>query len=218
MALVRIEKAPIQSDLPMSLNNVQNIDVLIGRSVLSVDTANKLGQVHDLIVHPTQGELVGLSVRTSDESHFLLNREEIHSIGPDAVMVRADESLLSPDQSQLEGFPFAKNNLIGVKVITEDGKLLGEIANVYVHLEEMRSLFIYEVRSYILDKLLGHGLYFPASSGCAFADDATRLVVTNETEKADHKLEAIASRLFSPSGTFNPHVSVRSVHNTSPLT
>ena len=105
-----------------------------------------------------------------------------HSIGPDAVMVHSDQSLVSSDQSPIKAFPLAKNNLIGVKVITEDGKLLGEIANVYVHLGES-SLFIYEVRSSILDRLLGHALYFPASFGCAFADDATRLVVSNNTER-----------------------------------
>jgi len=200
------------------MKNIQHIDDLIGRPVLSVETANKLGQVHDLIVHPTNGEMVGLSVRISEQSHFLVNKEEIHSIGPDAVMVQSDQSLEPPDQSQLKAFPSAKHGLVGVKVITEDGKLLGEIANVYVHLEETRSLFIYEVRSSILDKLLGHALYFPASFGCALADDASRLVVSNDTERADRKLEAIASRLFSPSGSYNPQVSVRSVSNTSPLT
>src|SRR6267378_8309500 len=125
--------------------------------------------------------MVGLSVQVSDESHFLVNNEEIHSIGPDAVMVQSDQSLVSPDQSRIKAFPLAKNNLIGVKVITEDGKLLGEIANVYVHVGEL-SLFIYEVRSSILDKLLGHALYFPASFGCAFADDATLLIDSNNTE------------------------------------
>src|SRR6185503_1438 len=143
---------------------------------------------------------------------------EIHSIGPDAVMIESDQSLVPPDQSPLKTFPFAKNGLIGVKVITEDGKLLGEIANVYVHLDQAKSLFIYEVRSSILDKLLGHALYFPASFGCAFADDASRLVVSNDTERADRKLETIASRLFSPSGSYNPQVSVRSVNNASPST
>jgi uncharacterized protein YrrD len=191
------------------MSKIEAIDVLIGRAVLSVETANKLGQVHDLIVYPTKGEMVGLSVQHSDQSHFLVNNQEIHSIGPDAVMVQSDQSLVSPDQSPLKAFPFAKKNLIGVKVITEDGKLLGEIANVYVHLEET-SLFIYEVRSSILDKLLGHALYFPASFGCAFADDSTRLIVSNDTEKADRKLDAIASRLFTPSGSFAPQVSVRS--------
>ena len=206
-----------KSDLSTSMKNIQHIDDLIGRAVLSLGSANKLGQVHDLIVHPTNGEMVGLSVEISDQSHFLVSKEEIHSIGPDAVMVQSDQSLVPPDQSQLKAFPFARNGLVGVKVITEDGKLLGEIANVYVHIEETKSLFIYEVRSSILDKLLGHALYFPASSGCAFADDASRLVVSNDTERADRKLEAIASRLFSPSGSFNPRVSVRTVNNNTSL-
>jgi hypothetical protein len=47
MALVRVEKAPIQSNLLMSLNNVQNIDGLIGRAVLSVQTANKGNNILD---------------------------------------------------------------------------------------------------------------------------------------------------------------------------
>ncbi len=189
---------------------IQNIDVLIGRAVLSVETANKLGQVQDLIVHPTKGEMVGLSVQISDQSHLLVSNEEIHSIGPDAVMVNSDQSLVSPDESPLKAFAFAKNNLIGVKVITEDGKLLGEIANIYIHIEETMCLFIYEVRTSILDKLLGHALYFPASSGCAFADDSTRLVVSNDTENADRKLNALVSRLFTRSGSLAPQVSVRS--------
>ncbi len=124
-------------------------------------------------------------------------------------MLHSDQSLVSSDQSPIKAFPLAKNNLIGVKVFTEDGKLLGEIANVYVHLGES-SLFGYEVRSSILDKLLGHALYFPASFGCAFADDASRLVVSNDTEKADRRLEAIVSRLFEPSASFTPQVVVRS--------
>src|SRR5687767_10288619 len=115
------------------MKNIQHIDELIGRAVLSLGSANKLGQVHDLIVHPTSGEMVGLSVQISEQSHFLVSKSEIHSIGFDAVMVQSDQSLVPPDQSRLKAFPCAKNGLIGVKVITEDGKLLGEIANVYIH-------------------------------------------------------------------------------------
>src|SRR5260370_13101096 len=194
------------------MSEIQGIDVLIGRAVLSVETANKLGQVHDLIVHPTKGEMVGLSVQLSDQSHFLVNNEEIHSIGRDAFMLQSDQSLVSPDQSSLKAFPFAKSNLIGVKLITEHGNLLVEIANIYLHLEETKSLFIYEVRSSILDKLLGHALYFPASFGSAFAADSTRLIVSNDTEKADRTLDGIVSRLFTTSGSFAPPR--RSPHRT----
>ncbi len=191
------------------MSKIDGIDVLIGRIVLSVESASELGHVYDLVVHPTKGELAGLLVQRSDQSQALVSQEEIHSVGPDAVMVHSDQSLVSSDQSPIKAFPLAKNNLIGVTVITEGGKLLGEISNVYVHFGEL-SLFIYEVRSSMLDKLLGHALYFPASSGCAFADDAKRLVVSNDTEKADRKLDAIVSRLFESSASFTPQVIVRS--------
>src|SRR5258706_8891332 len=163
------------------MSNIQGIEVLIGRPVLSVDSANNLGEVYDLIVHPTKGELIGLCIQNSDQSLFLVEQDQIHSIGPDAVMVQSDGALVPADQSPLKALPLAKNNLAGIKVFTEDGKSLGEIANIYFHLEMNLGVFIYEVRSSILDKLLGHSLYFPASLGCALAEDATRLVVSNET-------------------------------------
>jgi uncharacterized protein YrrD len=196
----------------VTTSKIQQISALIGRPVVSVETANELGHVYDLIVHPTRGEMVGLSVQSSEENTLLVSRDDIHSVGLSAVMVKSDQSLCSTEQSPLAEFPLAKNTLIGVSVITEDGKLLGEIANVYFYSDETSAIFIYEVRSSILDKLLGHGLYFPASQGSAFADDASRLVVSSDTENADHKLDAIASRLFSPSGSFAPQVVVRS-HN-----
>src|SRR6266481_6612507 len=191
------------------MSKIDGIDVLIGRAVLSVESANELGHVYDLVVHPTKGELAGLSVQISDQSQVLVSQDEIHSIGPDAVMVNSDQSLVAFDQSPIKAFPLARINLIGVEVITQDGKLLGEISNVYVHLGDA-SLFVYEVRSSLLDKLLGHALYFPASFGCAFADDASRLIVSNNTEKADRKLNTIVSRLFEPSAPLTPQVVVRS--------
>jgi hypothetical protein len=124
-------------------------------------------------------------------------------------MVARDEALISPDQSALKSLPLAKANLIGVKVITEGGEVLGEIANVFVLVGEP-SFFIYEVRSSILDRLLGHSLYFPASFGCALSEDATRLVVSNETEKADRKLEAAANHFFGSSEPGGPQIIVRS--------
>jgi uncharacterized protein YrrD len=193
------------------MTSVQNIDTLIGRPVLSLESANKLGYVHDLTVDPLKGQLAGLSVQKLDDGQALVDRQDIHSIGPDAVMVVREQSLVSPDQSALQSLPLARTNLIGVKVITEGGEVLGEIAKVYIHIAETSS-FIYEVRSSILDKLLGHALYFPAALGCAFSDDATRLVVSNETEKADRKLETATNRLFGPAEPGIPQIIVRS-HN-----
>jgi uncharacterized protein YrrD len=193
-----------------STGNISSIDILIGRTVLSRSTANKIGQIHDLIVDPAKGELTGLSVQLPDESLRLVDCREIYSFGPDAVMVNSDESAIPLQDSPLKASPLAKNNLLGVKVITEGGKLLGQVTHVYIHLAET-SLFVYEVRLSLLDKLLGHTLYFPASWGCALAEDATRLVVSNDAaEKADHTLDALAARLFGPPKDEGPVVVVRS--------
>jgi len=193
-----------------STGGISSIDNLIGGNVLSRSTANKLGQVHDLIVDVAGGGLLGLSVQTTDEGLRLVERGEIYSFGPDAVMIKADESAVAVEDSPLKASPLAKHNLTGVNVVTEGGRLLGQIVNVYIHLAET-PLFIYEVRSSILDKLLGHSLYFPASLGIALSEDLTRLVVAEEAgEKGNNSLDALASRLFGPPKEEEPIVVVRS--------
>jgi uncharacterized protein YrrD len=193
-----------------STGNINSIAILIGRIVLSRATANKLGPIHDLIVDPIKGELAGLAVQMPDETLRLIDYREIYSFGPDAVMINSDESATQAQDSALQGLPLAKQHLMGVKVITEVGKVLGQIANIYIRLAETSPLF-YEVRSSLLDKLLGHSLYFPASFGCALSEDAARLVVANDAaEKADHTLEALATRLFGPPKDEDPVVVVRS--------
>jgi len=178
--------------------NINSIETLIGRTVLARSTANKIGRVHDLIIDVAKGELVGISVQIPDESLRLIEGRDIHGFGPDAVMITADESAVMVQDSSLKMLPLAKHNLIGSNVVTESGKLLGQVANVYMRLSDTVML-IYEVRSSILDKLLGHALFFPASQGRALSADFTRIVVAEDTEtKADHSLAALETRLFSP--------------------
>lgn len=202
------------------MNNVQDIDNIIGRPVLSLESANELGRVHDLIVDPLEGQLAGLSIQRLDQSYALVDNHEIHSIGPDAVMIDDEESLTLPEQSTIKALPQAKHELIGVKVITESGQLLGKIANLFMHSAETPvrraepPVLIYEVRSSILDKLLGHSFFFPAALGCAFSADRTSLVVTNDTQRAEHSLESAVKRIFGPSIASyepgGPEVTVRS--------
>jgi uncharacterized protein YrrD len=181
-----------------SAGNVHSIDFLIGRPVLSRATANMLGLTHDVLIDPAKGELAGLSVRLADATLRLVDYKEIYSFGPDAVMINDDASAVPVEVSPLKVLPLAKSNLTGVNVVTEGGRLLGQIANVYIHLAETLFL-IYEVRSSLLDKLLGHALFFPASQARAISADFARIVVADDTpERADHSLAALAARLFGP--------------------
>ena len=192
-----------------STGQIKSIAVLMGKSILSRSTANKLGQIYDLIVDPVKGELGGLAVQMPDTSLRLIDYGEIFSFGPDAVMISSDDAAVPVQESSLKTLPLAKTNLMGARVITESGKLLGQIATIYIHLAETSPLF-YEVRSSLLDKLLGHSLYFPASQGCALSEGDARLVVTDDTaEIANHTLSALETRLFGPPKEADPLVVVR---------
>lgn len=196
------------------MNNVEKIEQIIGRGIISLETANKLGQVADLLADPLTGQLAGFSVQRPDESFALVSMPDVHDIGPDAIIVERDDSLVPGDESSVKTLPKAKENLIGVKVITEHGQLLGNISNLFLCLDKTPA-FIYEVRSSLFDKLLGRAIYFAASLGCAFSDDRTALVVTGAPEDMHHKLETAADRLLGPHQIgFKPtsaiHIEVRS--------
>lgn len=190
---------------------IRTVEFLIGRVVLARETANKLGQIYDLIVDPLKGVLGGLAVRMPDQTLSLIDAREIYSFGVDAVMINSDSAALPVQESPLKESPLAKTVLTGAKVLTESGKLLGQIAHVYIRLAPEESLLFYEVRSSLLDKLLGHSLFFPASWGRALSRDGKRLVVVDDTsEKADHTLHALETRLFGPPPDPDPVVIVRS--------
>jgi uncharacterized protein YrrD len=194
------------------VNDIHTLDTLIGRPVLSRATANKLGQTYDFIIDVAKGVLAGLVARMPDESLRLVDYGEVYSFGADAVMIISDESAIPLQASPLKALPLARHNLAGVNAVTESGKLLGQIANIYYRLGETLVL-IYEVRSSLLDKLLGHALFFPAAQGRAISGDFARIVVADDTgEKAANTLDELAARLFGPPRE-DPIVVIRSRGN-----
>jgi hypothetical protein len=125
-------------------------------------------------------------------------------------MLNNDRSPIPPESSPVKELPLALNKLVGVEVITEGGKVLGQVANIFMHLSE-EPVLIYEARSSILDKLLGRALFFPASFGRAFSASDARLVVVEDTiEKGKGTLDALANRLFGPPKEDDPVVVIRS--------
>jgi uncharacterized protein YrrD len=197
------------------VNHVERIDKFIGRQVVSLETANNLGDVADLLINPLSGELAGLAVkRTVEDNEALVSIRDVHGLGPDAVIVESEECLVLAAASPLNTLPRVTVDLKDVKVITEHGQLLGNIANLFLCLHES-PIFIYEVRSSLVDKLLGRAFYFAASLGCAFSDDRSALVVTGNPEQMDHRVQDAAERLLgssrsTASRTMGVHVEVRS--------
>ena len=181
-----------------TFDNIQPIDTLIGKTILSRATGNKLGKVTDLIVDPIKGVLLGLAVQTTDGQMRVLDYKEIFSFGKDAVMVNADHSITPLEDSPLVGPPLAKKDLSRAQIITEGGNLLGHVSNIFLHYGAP-PLVIYEIRESLLDRLLGRALFIPASAGRALSDNAERIVVPDEAAAhAADNLEALAAHTVAP--------------------
>ena len=191
----------------MSIRDVSPINLLTGMTILSLETGNKLGHILELFIDPINGVLSGATLTTPDGRIGGLDEADIHSFGRDAVMVRSDDSIRFLDSGQFDKGQQA-SKLIGTKIITESGDVLGHITNVFVTLKPPPNI-LYEARQSLLDKLLGREFFIPASIGHALSDDAARLVVPDSitdvavSDLADLVGKGIEVRSFDPAAAPN---------------
>ncbi len=176
------------------------VNNLIGKTVLSRATGNKLGEVYDLYIDPIEGLLIGVTIKAADGVMGGLEYNDIYSFGQDAVMADKDEAVMPLQDNWLESHSHAKKHLIGVKIVTESGKLLGNVSDIYVQLTPPPHV-IYEVRESVFDKLLGRSFFMFASAGSALSNNAERIVVPNATAaNAASNLADLSSRPKPASG------------------
>lgn len=179
-------------------NDVAAVDTLIGKTVLSRTTGNRLGAVQDLYVDPVEGLLKGVTIQTPDGKLAGIDYKNIFSFGQDAIMANDDAAVVPIKEDWLESHSHAKKHLLGAKIVTESGNLLGQIADIYVRLTNP-PIVIYDVRESILDKLLGRNFFVLASAGRALSNNAERIVVPDDTTKnAVSSLAELMNRLNAP--------------------
>lgn len=185
------------------VRDVLPIGAVIGMTVLSRSTGNKLGLVRDVVVDPVNGLLLGLTV-AAEGGPALLGYDDVYSFGRDAIMAETDDSVRLLDEGSPVNLPQAREHLIGTKIITESGHLLGHIANAFVTLQPP-PFIVYEIRESVFDKLLGREFFILASAGHALSNDGERLVVPEDTAEcassniSDLINQALAVRTFRPS-------------------
>jgi len=160
------------------LNDVIEIDKIIGMPVMSRTTGNKLGDVYDLYVDPAQGILMGITVKAPNGKLGGIDYANIYSFGKDAVMANDESHITLLNDEWVEQHPHAKKHLIGTKVLTEGGNDLGEIGNIYVRLTSP-PMVIYEMRGSMWDSLMGRNMFIYAANAGAISSNAERIIVPN---------------------------------------
>jgi uncharacterized protein YrrD len=80
---------------PPEEDTVQRVSDLMGKTIVSADTGEKLGTVSDILLDDTDTRVVGLVVRSGwMGKEQVLPREAVQTLGRDAVVARSGSGLV----------------------------------------------------------------------------------------------------------------------------
>ncbi len=109
---------------------------LAGRAVVDIDAAEKIGTIEKIILDPDGKQVAGFVVTRAGSSfpgnkaQSLVPSAGVHAIGPDAVTIH-QTAVAETDMGRLETLPRG-SDVIGRKVVSEDGRFLGKVSDVLI--------------------------------------------------------------------------------------
>jgi uncharacterized protein YrrD len=108
---------------------------LIGRAVIDMEAAERLGKIKEIIVQ-RDGERVagfivvhGETILGTGGKRRMIPASAVYSIGPDALTVRGSAM---QELAELDNLP-RMSDIIGHKMVTQSGRLLGVIDDMLIH-------------------------------------------------------------------------------------
>ena len=108
---------------------------LIGRAVIDMEAAERLGKIKEIIVQ-RDGERVagfvvvhGETIVGTGGKRRMIPASAVHSIGPDAMTVRGSAM---QELAELDNLP-RMSDIIGHKMVTRSGRLLGVIDDMLIN-------------------------------------------------------------------------------------
>ena len=112
------------------------VSQLVGRAVIDMEAAQRLGKIKEIIVQ-RDGERVagfvvvhGETIVGTGGTRRTIPASALHSIGPDAITVRG--TALKERPADLDKLP-RMSDVIGHKMVTQSGRLLGSINDVLIN-------------------------------------------------------------------------------------
>ena len=111
-----------------------------GRAVVDMDAAEKVGRIEKVIIDPDARRVAGFTVShgaslISSGTRVTLPASSVHAIGPDAVTVHG--TVVVNDLAHLDSLPRV-SDVVGRKVVSRDGRLLGTVEDVLIDDEDGR--------------------------------------------------------------------------------
>jgi uncharacterized protein YrrD len=102
-----------------------------GLPVITMAEGKQIGKVDDLVVDPERKAVSWLRLRSGGMlggERLWVSAAAVHGVGEDVITINAEADVRSPaDAPEANALVKAKRELIGNKVITENGERLGEV-------------------------------------------------------------------------------------------
>ena len=111
---------------------MQRVSELIGKSIMSAELGQRIGEVSDVLLDPQSQQALGLVIAGGAfRSEQVLAYEDIQTIGRDAVVTRSGAvAIAAKDWRQRQVTTMRSSALRSKRVITTTGRALGEVHDV----------------------------------------------------------------------------------------
>ncbi len=132
---------------------------LSGRAVVDLDGAEKVGKINRVVLDPDARRVAAFLVSRGtsvggETMHMTVPASSVHAIGPDALTIHRSAVPADDPTHRIDDLPKA-SDLIGCKVVSEDGRFLGKIDDVLISREDGRILGYSLGGHTVLDRLEG---------------------------------------------------------------
>lgn len=144
---------------------------LCGRQVRVSGSFERAGVVTDVLVHTTEGRILGLVLRTRTGAERRLAADRL-TIG-EQLVVSTENLLDNTNVDCLAHGVAARGELLDAEVVTDDGQLLGRVAEVRVSLPDGK--VFYKVAPSGISKFFAETFHLPGDLPHAYSASGKRL-------------------------------------------
>jgi uncharacterized protein YrrD len=158
---------------------------LVGRDVLTISDAGKVGAVDDVLLDVTGREVVAFSVKGRRFGHAAaLVRDQVAAVGPDAIMVEAPTALNDFKRLPALADAIRFDKLRGTRVVTQGGELLGTVWDMEVD-GAAHHVIAFLLRGSVMQRLRHHEPAIPVAQVTHHGERGI-MVVADDAASAVH--------------------------------
>jgi uncharacterized protein YrrD len=159
------------------------VSEVIGKTVVSADTGEKLGDVADLLVDAEATRIVGLVIGAGMfSSERVLPYEDVTALGRDAVVARSGRNVVGPRDWHARAAGAERTSALrNRRVITDHGRQLGAVKDIVLE-DGSGRVDAYDVSGAAFAGLIERRQVLPHSRAVVIGPDA--IVVPEELANA----------------------------------